>query len=215
MWAHRELYQAAEPSLAAWERVEVPRGPCPGPRRERRATCAEDDGATLQTADHRPGFCVLGVSIASAGLDELPSRSTAAANASSVRRSWLRTGLWGANDARECSQEEGKEEGKEPSPGAHERNQAAARAIRPGRTTGFEDLRAQPAPGRLQVGIPIFGVNLGSLEPTPASTGSESRSRSRDSHCEYGVDKVCQGHSDPLRDHQPASCRMSNPNDSV
>ena len=46
MWAHRELYQAAEPSLAAWERVEAPRGPCPGPRRERRATCAEDDGAT-------------------------------------------------------------------------------------------------------------------------------------------------------------------------
>ena len=42
----RELYQACEPSLATWEPVEVPRGPCPGPRRERRATCAEDDGAT-------------------------------------------------------------------------------------------------------------------------------------------------------------------------
>ena len=26
--------------------MAVPRGPCPGPRRERRATCAEDDGAT-------------------------------------------------------------------------------------------------------------------------------------------------------------------------
>ena len=122
----------------------------PRPRRERRATCDKDDGATLQTADHRPGFCVLGVSIASVHPGEAPIRSTATVEASTGRRSWLRTGLWGANDARECSQEEGKEEGKEPSPGAHERNQAAARAIRPGRTTGFEDLRAQPAPGRLQ-----------------------------------------------------------------
>ena len=149
------------------------------------------------------------------GLAEPPSRSTAAANASSVRRSWLRTGLWGANDARECSQEEGKEEGKEPSPGAHERNQAAARAIRPGRTTGFEDLRAQPAPGRLQVGIAINGVNLGSLEPTPASTGSEPRLAIRESHCEYGVDKVCQGHSRQLPVGPAARGRMSNPNDSV
>ena len=76
---------------------------------------------------------------------------------------------------RECSQEDGKEEGKEPSPGSHERNQAAVRAIPLRRTAGFEHLRAQPAPGRLQVGIPIFGVNLGSLEATSASTGSESR----------------------------------------
>ena len=149
------------------------------------------------------------------GLDEPPSRSTAAANASSVRRSWLRTGLWGANDARECSQEDGKEEGKEPSPGSHERNQAAVRAIRLGRTAGFEHLRAQPAPGRLQVGIPIFGVNLGSLEPTPASTGSEARYGTRDSHCEYGVDKVCQGHSGQLPVGPAARGRMSKPNDSV
>ena len=187
----------------------------PRPRRERRATCDKDDGATLQTADHRPGFCVLGVSIASRHLAEPPIRSTAAAEASSVRRSWLRTGLWGANDARECSQEEGKEEGKEPSPGAHERNQAAARAIRPGRTAGFEHLRAQPAPGRLQVGIAINGVNLGSLEPTPASTGSESRPGSRDSHCEYEVEKVCQGQSGQFPRGQPANGRMSKPNDSV
>ena len=187
----------------------------PRPRRERRATCDKDDGATLQTADHRLGFCALGVSIASRHPAEAPIRSTATAEASTGRRSWLRTGLWGANDARECSQEEGKEEGKEPSPGAHERNQAAARAIRPGRTTGFEDLRAQPAPGRLQVGIPIFGVNLGSLEPTPASTGSESRLAARDSHCEYGVEKMCQGHSRELPRGHGARGRMSNPNDSV
>ena len=187
----------------------------PRPRRERRATCDKDDGATLQTADHRPGFCALGVSIASRHPAEAPIRSTATAEASSVRRSWLRTGLRGANDARECSQEEGKEEGKEPSPGAHERNQAAARAIRPGRTAGFEHLRAQPAPGRLQVGIPINGVNLGSLEPTPASTGSESRLAARDSHCEYGVDKVCQGHSGPLPRTFCAAAGTSNPNDSV
>ena len=127
----------------------------------------------------------------------------------------MRTGLWGANDARECSQEEGKEEGKEPSPGAHERNQAAVRAIRLGRTTGFEHLRAQPAPGRLQVGIPIFGVNLGSLEPTPASTGSESRYKTRDSHCEYGADKVCQGHSGTLPRTFCGAGGMSTPNDSV
>ena len=149
------------------------------------------------------------------GLAEPPIRSTAAANASTDRRSWLRTGLWGANDARECSQEEGKEEGKEPSPGAHERNQAAVRAIRLGRTAGFEHLRAQPAPGRLQVGIPIFGVNLGSLEPTPASTGSESRHTARDSHCEYGVEKMCQGQSGQLPRTFRVSGRMSNPNDSV
>ena len=187
----------------------------PRPRRERRATCDKDDGATLQTAAPRPGFCALGVSIASGHPGEAPIRSTATAAASTGRRSWLRTGLWGAFDARECSQEEGKEEGKEPSPGAHERNQAAARAIRPGRTTGFEDLRAQPAPGRLQVGIPIFGVNLGSLEPTPASTGSESRPGLRDSHCELKLEKVCQGHSRQLPRGQGARGRMSTPNDSV
>ena len=165
----------------------------PRPRRERRATCAEDDGATLQTAAPRPGFCALGVSIASGHPFEAPTRSTATAAASTGRRNGLRTGLWGANDARECSQEEGKEEGKEPSPGAHERNQGAVRAIRPGRTAGFEHLRAQPAPGRLQVGIAIFGVNLGSLEPTPASTGSEPRLAGRDSHCAQGLEKVCEG----------------------
>ena len=159
----------------------------PRPRRERRATCDKDDGATLQTAAPRPGFCALGVSIASGHPVEAPIRSTATAAASTGRRNGLRTGLWGANDARECSQEEGKEEGKEPSPGAHERNQGAVRAIRLGRTAGFEHLRAQPAPGRLQVGITFNGVNLGSLEPTPASTGSESRYKTRDSHCEYGA----------------------------
>ena len=100
--------------------------------------------------------------------------------------------------ARECSQEEGKEEGKEPSLGARERNQAVVRAVRPGRTTRVPHLRAQPAPGRLQVGTPIIGVNLGSLEPTPASTGTESRVRTRDSHCKHGVEKVCQGQSGPM-----------------
>ena len=127
----------------------------------------------------------------------------------------MRTGFSGAFAARECSQEEGKEEGKEPSLGARERSQAVVRAVRPGRTTRVPHLRAQPASGRLQVGTLVLGVNLGSLEPTPASTGTEARVAIRDYHCKYGVEKVCQSQSGPMPRSHGARGRTSNPNDNV
>ena len=195
--------------------MEVPRGPCPGPRRERRATCAEDDGATSGSLHKNVRFAFL-VSPSPVGiLGRLPAVCARSCAADNVRRNWLRTGFSGAFAARECSQEEGKEEGKEPSLGARERSQAVVRAVRPGRTTRVPHLRAQPASGRLQVGTPIIGVNLGSLEPTPASTGTESRVDTRDSHCKHGVEKVRQGQSGPMPSTFCGAGRTSKPDDNV
>ena len=148
---------------------------------------------------------LLGVSIARIRPGAAHSRSAATLAAVLVRRSWWRAALGGALAWLHRASDEGVGEGEEPSPGALERRQAAGRPVRPGRTTSAIALDAQPTRGRLKVGIPINGVNLGSLEPTPASTGSEPHSQTRNSHCEYGLEKACQGQRVQL----PAAHRVS------
>ena len=80
-----------------------------------------------------------------------------------------------------------------PSTRAHERKEAAVATLRSGLTTLFSQLFAQPAHGLLQVDPSKVGVNLGALLAPPASTGFDSRSSSRDSHCVQGLEKVCEG----------------------
>ena len=96
-----------------------------------------------------------------------------------------------------------------PSTRAHERKEAAVATLRSGLTTLFSQLFAQPAHGLLQVDPSKVGVNLGALLAPPASTGLDSRSGSRDSHCEQEVEKVCEGGVGLMPVHQGARRRTS------
>ncbi len=105
---------------------------------------------------------------------------------------------------RRCLQDEGTSEGKESSSEAHERKGAAAASLRLGLTTLLSQLVAQPAHGLIKVDHSKIAVNLGPLGTQPASTGLDSRSASRDSHCEPNVDKMCPGGVDLMPVHQAA-----------
>ena len=96
-----------------------------------------------------------------------------------------------------------------PSTRAHERKEAAVATLRSGLTTLFSQLFAQPAHGLLQVDPSKVGVNLGALLAPPASTGLDSGSTSRDSHCEQEVEKVCEGGVGLMPVHQAARHRTS------
>jgi len=97
--------------------VEIPCGPCPVPRRERRATCDEDDGVASVSLLTGRAFAFsaspspVGVRMKlPAALQQLQQLFTASGTGCGLA-------FGGADDARRCSQEEGKEEGKEPPPG--------------------------------------------------------------------------------------------------
>ena len=96
-----------------------------------------------------------------------------------------------------------------PSTRAHARKEAAEATLRSGLTTLFSQLFAQPAHGLLQVDPSKVGVNLGALLAPSASTGLDSRSGSRDSHCEQDVEKVCEGGVGLMPVHRRANRRTS------
>ena len=116
-----------------------------------------------------------------------------------------RLALGRCRKCRRCLQDEGTEEGKVPSSRTHERKDAAVATLQSGITTLFSQLFTQPAHGLLQVDPSKVGVNLGALLAPPASTGLDSRSSSRESHCVHGLEEVCEGGIGLMPVHHPAS----------
>ena len=156
-------------------------------------------------ASPRPYFRLLGILIASTGPREAPSRSSASATrrvTSGRTDGGLASGR--CRKCRRCLQDEGTSEGKESSSEAHERKGAAAASLRLGLTTLLSQLVAQPAHGLIKVDHSKIAVNLGPLGTQPASTGLDSRSTTRDSHCKPNVDKMCPGGVDLMPVHQGA-----------
>ena len=187
-------------------------GLAPGPPSRRRGQCAKCDEAHNATAislllGHTFGFSVSSSSVQVrvrllAAHQLQPRRLTSGGTDGGLA-------LGKCRKCRRCLQDEGREEGKVPSTRAHERKEAAVATLRSGLTTLFSQLFAQPAHGLLQVDPSKVGVNLGALLAPPASTGLDSRSSPRDSHCEQEVEKVCEGGVGLMPVHRRANRRTS------